>query len=324
MALNTSSLTLPGTSLGVVTDAALDAGLLPKLVPSKPTLFGPVSGATFSGVPRAQIVGESEKKSGQDPFSLTPFSAQPVKAQITVRTSDEFKWADEDYQLGILDDLVAPAIGAGMGRFVDLFAFHGINPLTGSVSGKATKYLSQAAKVVETGGSPTDELNRAVGLIASTGTAMPNGIAFDAAYNYALATEVWPAGTALAGQERYPSLGFGAVESWRGLKAANSSTVSGRPEITDTRIRAIVGDYTQVRWGYQRQIPLEMIEYGNPDNVFNADDSPRDLKGYNEVALRAEVVIYMAIGDLAKFAVVREPAGSGGSAGGSAGSSGAA
>jgi hypothetical protein len=306
MALDTSSLSLPGTSLGIVTDSALDAGLLPKLVPSKPTLFGPVNGATFGGTPRAQIVGESERKDGQEPFSLTPFSAQPVKAQITVRVSDEFKWADEDYQLGILDDLVAPAIGAGMGRFVDLFTFHGINPLTGTVSAKATKYLSQATKVVEAAGAPTDELNQAVGLIASTGTAMPNGIAFDAAYNYALATEVWPAGTALAGQERYPSQGFGAVESWRGLRGASSSTVSGRPELADTKLRAIVGDYTQVRWGYQRNIPLEMIEYGNPDNIIETDGSPRDLKGYNEVALRSEVVIYVAIGDLAKFALVKD------------------
>ena len=307
MTLNTSDLSLPGTSLGIVTEAALDSGLLPKLVPSKPTLFGPVKGATFAGVPRAQIVGESEAKSGQDPFSLTPWSAEPVKAQITVRASDEFLWADEDYQLGVLDDLVAPAIGSGMGRFVDLFAFHGINPLTGTVSGKATKYLSQATKVVEAAGAPTDELNQAVGLIASEGTAMPNGIAFDAAYNYQLATEVWPAGTALAGQERYPSLGFGAVESWRGLRGASSSTVSGRPEIADTTIRAIVGDYTQVRWGYQRNIPLELLRWGNPDNIFDEDGRPRDLAGHNEIALRAEVVIYMAIGDLAKFSLVKEP-----------------
>jgi hypothetical protein len=298
MALDTSDLSLPGTSLGLVTDAALDAGLLPKLVPSKPTLFGPVKGATFSGVPRAQIVGESEAKSGQDPFATVPWQAEPVKAQISIRVSDEFRWADEDYQLGVLDDLVAPAIGAGIGRFVDLFAFHGINPLTGTVSPKATKYLSQTTKSVEAAGAPTNELNQAVGLIASTGTAMPNGIAFDAAYNYALATEVWPTGTALAGQERYPSLGFGSVDNWRGLRAASSSTVSGRPELADTKIRAIVGDYTQVRWGYQRNIPLEMLTAGDPDNT------GRDLAGHNEVLLRSEVVIYMAIGDLAKFAKV--------------------
>lgn len=298
MALDTSDLTLPGTSLGLVTDAALDAGLLPKLVPSKPTLFGPVKGATFAGVPRAQIVGESQPKGSQDPFTTVPWSAEPVKAQISIRVSDEFRWADEDYQLGVLDDLVAPAIGAGMGRFVDLFAIHGINPITGTVSNKATKYLSQTTKSVESAGAPTNELNTAVGLIAATGTAMPNGIAFDAAYNYALATEVWPTGTALAGQERYPSLGFGAVENWRGLRGASSSTVSGRPELADTKLRAIVGDYTQVRWGYQRNIPLEMLTAGDPDNT------GRDLAGHNEVLLRSEVVIYMAIGDLSKFAKV--------------------
>lgn len=306
MTLNTAMLAIPGTSLGIVTDAALDAGLLPKLSPSKPTLFGPVKGATFSGVPRAQIVGESEPKVGQDPFSLVPWLAEPVKAQISVRTSDEFKWADEDYQLGILTDLVAPAIGAGMGRFVDLFGFHGINPLTGTVSSKATKYLAQATKVVTADGAPTAELNEAVGLIASTGTAMPNGIAFDAAYNYALATEVYPVGHSLAGQPIYPSMGFSGMENWRGLKGAASSTVSGRPEVTDSGIRAILGDWSQVRWGYQRQIPLQMLEYGNPDNVFDESGKPRDLAGHNEVLLRAEVVIYMAIGDLAKFTLVKE------------------
>lgn len=304
-ALNTSMLELPGTSLGVVTDSALDSGLLPKLVASRPTLFGPVKGATFSGVPRAQIVGESEKKSGQD-LGIVPWQAEPVKAQITVRTSDEFIWADEDYQLGILDDLVAPAIGAGMGRFVDLFAFHGINPLTGTVSAKATKYLAQATNVVAAEGAPTNELNAAVGLIAGAGTAMPTGVALDSAYGFSLATEVWPAGTALAGQERYPSLGFGAIENWRGLRSASSSTVSGRPEIEDSTIRAIVGDYGQVRWGYQKQIPIELLRWGNPDNVFESDGTPRDLAGHNEVALRAEVVIYMAIGDLSKFALVKE------------------
>lgn len=304
--LNTSMLELPAHDLGTVTDSALDSGLLPKLVPSKPTLFGAVKGATFSGTPRAQIVGEGGKKAGQDPFSLTPWRAEPVKAQITIRTSDEFKWADDDYKLGIMSDFVAPAIGAGMGRFADLFAFHGVDPLSGQVSAKATKYLAQASKVVEVGGAPTDELNKAVKLIAGTGKAMPNGIAFDAAYNYELATEVYPVGHSLAGQERYPSMGFGGVENWRGLKAASSSTVAGVPEIADSKLRAIVGDWTQVRWGYQRQMPIELIEYGNPDNVFEADGSPRDLKGYNEVALRAEVVIYMAIGDLDKFSLVKD------------------
>lgn len=297
--LTSSLLTLPGTSLGIVTDSALDAGLLPKLVAQKPTLFGNVTGATFSGVPKAQIVDESAAKSGQDPFAAVPWTAAPVKAQITVRASDEFMWADEDYQLGILDDLVAPAIGAGMGRFVDLFAFHGINPFTGTASAKSTKHLAQATKSVTAAGAPTAELNEAVGLIAGTGLAMPDGVAFDASYNYQLATEVYPAGSPLAGQPMYPQMGFSGIENWRGLRGGSSSTVSGVPEIADSTIRAIVGDFSAIRWGYQRQIPLKVIEYGDPDNT------DRDLKGHNEIAFRAEVVIYMAIGDLNKFALIK-------------------
>ena len=295
-------LSLPGTSLGIVTDAAIDAGLLPKLVASKPTLFGPVTGATFTGTAKAQIVGESEQKNATGDFSLTPFRAEPVKAQVTVRLSDEFKWADEDYQLGMINDFVAPKLGEAMGRFVDLFVFHGVNPASGTVSAKATKYLSQATKVVEAAGAPTNELNEAVGLVVNAGTAMPNGIAFDAAYNYQLASEVYPAGHSLAGQPIYPNMGFGGMDNFRGLRSANSSTVSGRPELADTKIRAIVGDYNEVKWGYQKQIPLHMIEYGDPDQT------GRDLQAHNELALRAEVVIYAAIGDLDKFALVKDAA----------------
>lgn len=302
MALQSSMLELPGTMLGTVTEAALDAGLLPKLVPSKPTLFGPVKGATFSGTPRAQIVGESERKVGQDPFALTPWSAEPVKAQVTIRVSDEFLWADDDHRLGVMSDNVAPAIGASMGRFVDLFAIHGANPITGQVSPRATKHLSQSTKTVEANGQPTAELNQAVSLIAGSGTALPNGIAFDAAYYFALSTETWPAGSARAGEERYPSQGFNGVQNWRGLTVATSSTVSGHPELADTGLRAIVGDYTDIRWGYQRQINLEVIRYGDPDQT------GRDLSAHNEVAIRSEVVIYMAIGDLNKFALVKETA----------------
>lgn len=299
-ALNSGMHSLPGTSLGIVRDTALDAGILGNLVADKPTLFGPVKGATFSGVPRAAVVGESEAKPGEEPFSLTPFSAQPIKLVTQVRTSDEFKWGEEDYKLGILDDLVAPAIGASIGRAVDLLTFHGINPKTGLVTAAMPKFLSQATKTVTVAGAPTNELNEAVGLVASTGTAMPSGIAMDAAYNYALATEVYPAGHSLAGQPVYPTMGFNGIDSWRGLTMAKSSTVSGRPEILDTTIRAIVGDYSEVKWGFQRNFPIQMLEYGDPDNT------GRDLAGHNEVLLRAEAVVYIAVGDLDKFALAKE------------------
>ncbi|WP_296136311.1 hypothetical protein [uncultured Tessaracoccus sp.] len=85
---------LPGTMLGIVRDKALDAGVLSKLSPEKPTIFGPVKGATFSGVPRAKIVGESEAKPGAAKPTITPWKAEPLKIVTQQRTSDEFMWAD--------------------------------------------------------------------------------------------------------------------------------------------------------------------------------------------------------------------------------------
>jgi hypothetical protein len=49
---------------------------------------------------------------------------------------------------------------------------------------------------------------------------------------------------------------------------------------------AIVGDFTAFKWGYSKDIPLEVIEYGNPDN-----SDLGDLKGHNQVYIRGEAYI---------------------------------
>ena len=53
-----------------------------------------------------------------------------------------------------------------------------------------------------------------------------------------------------------------------------------------------------VKWGYAKQIPLEVIRYGDPDN------SGKDLKGYNQVYLRAEIYLGWGILDKNSFARV--------------------
>jgi hypothetical protein len=65
-------------------------------------------------------------------------------------------------------------------------------------------------------------------------------------------------------------------------------------------VKAIVGDFSRVHWGFQRNFPIELIEYGDPDQT------GRDLKGHNEVMVRAEAVLYVAIESLDSFAVVKE------------------
>ena len=65
--------------------------------------------------------------------------------------------------------------------------------------------------------------------------------------------------------------------------------------------RAIVGNFRDYfKWGFAKQIPLEVIEYGDPDNA------GRDLKGHNEVYLRGEAYIGWGIIAPAAFAKVRD------------------
>lgn len=55
-----------------------------------------------------------------------------------------------------------------------------------------------------------------------------------------------------------------------------------------------------VKWGYAKEIPFEVIKYGDPDN------SGKDLKGYNQVYLRAEVYLGWGIMDGASFVRIVE------------------
>ena len=65
--------------------------------------------------------------------------------------------------------------------------------------------------------------------------------------------------------------------------------------------RAIVGDFKNAfKWGYAKQIPLEVIQYGDPDQT------GKDLKAYNQVCLRAETYIGWGILDAAAFARIAE------------------
>ena len=62
--------------------------------------------------------------------------------------------------------------------------------------------------------------------------------------------------------------------------------------------RAYVGDFKNCfRWGIAKEIPLKVIEYGNPDGQ-------GDLQAKNQVVLRAEAYIGWAIMDNAAFAKV--------------------
>lgn len=296
--LNTGGLgafEIPTTQLGVITDRVQQQSILASLSPEQPEVYGNVQAVRMTQKPRAQIVAEGAPKasSGGEWASVM---AAPIKFQTTVRMTDEVKWLDEDHNLQVVDQLTG-AIGDSIARAVDLIGLHGINPIDGTQAASVTRYINQTDNRVTVGTDPNGELEAGVAAVAGNGVYMPTGLGLDPSYAFAVATQRYTSGT-LQGQKVNPDMGFGFnASSWNGLALATSTTVSGRPEAADTGVRGFVGDWTQVKWGFQRKIPVEVIEYGDPDGG-------GDLKNLNEIAYRAEGVIYVAIFDLEAFAAV--------------------
>src|SRR5690606_12038901 len=101
------------------------------------------------------------------------------------------------------------------------------------------------------------------------------------------------------GLPMFPELAWGNSPSdINGLPVDVNRTVS---DMSADNALAYVGDFANYfKWGYSRQIPLRVIEYGDPDNSGN------DLQGYNQVYIRAEVFLGWGILDPEAFARIRQ------------------
>lgn len=262
----------------------------------EPMRFGNVDIITFNDVPRAEFVGEGADKAPTN-GSFGFVTATPKKAQVTMRFNEEVQWADEDYQLGVLSELSA-AGSTALARALDLGLYHRINPLTGTAITAWTNYLNATTKRVEI--TPTSQpdldIEAAAGLVIGANKAV-NGLALDPSYAWQISTARFA-----DGRKKFPELGLGVnVSALEGLPASVGNTVSGRPEAADTKVRGIVGDFQSgIRWGVQREIPVELIRFGDPDGQ-------GDLKRKNQIALRLEIVYgWYVFTD--RFAVIEDAA----------------
>lgn len=306
--LNTGSFQLPRTLVPGVWQKAQGESVLARLSAAEPQEFGEQQYLTLTAPPRGQVVGESQQKS-ESTAQFAPVTSLVRKVQVTQRFSQEVRWANDTRQLSVLQTM-ADLSGVALGRALDLIGIHGINPLTGAaLSGTPPKILD-SSNVVElttaTAALPDQAIEAAVGLVLDDSIS-PNGLALDNSYSFKLATQRHPT----TGQKLYPELGFGVgTSAFMGLDAAVSDTVRGGPEAvttgtgayrtTNPNVKAIAGDFSAFRWGVQVNIPLTLIEYGDPDQ------SGRDLQAYNEIAIRSEVVYGVGILSTDAFAVVKD------------------
>lgn len=269
-----------------------------KLASADPMRFGDREYPTFTDLPRAQFVGEGAQKASTS-LALGSVTATPHKAQVTIRFNEEVQWADEDYQLDVLRQ-VASAGSVALSRALDLGVYHKINPLTGTVIDGWTA-VTDSTKTATLGDADADAtIREAVGLVVNGELgASVTGLALDPKMSWDLAGLQALSGGQPTGTPRYPGLGFGTdITSFMGINAAQGDTVSGTPEASDTGVRAILGDFNRgVRWGVQRNLPVELLRWGDPDGQ-------GDLAGQNQIALRLEIVYGWYV-DPEKFAVVR-------------------
>ena len=291
-ALITTNFEIPSAISTGIFEKAQKGSTLAQLSGARPQKFGKQQVWTLTAPPKAEIVGEGAEKS-PTPTTYGTKAINPFKLQVTMRFSQEVKWADEDIQIGVLQDLASNA-DIALGRALDLVAIHKINPLTGTVSSLVKEGLADTTQSVTLSGTKYDEaIEAAAGVIISAGYT-PGGIAMDPALSFGLSTM-----RDANGRKIYPEIGFGQnVTNFSGMNAAVSDTVSAKNEIaTPSKLLGIVGQFNAFRWGVQRSIGAHLIEYGDPDGL-------GDLQRQNQIAIRAEIVYGIGIMDSKAFAKI--------------------
>ena len=251
----------------------------------------------FSMPGEVSVVGEGSPKPAGD-AAITSVPIRPVKVVYQSRVTAEFMYASEEQQLNTLSTF-AEGFARKLAKGLDIMAGYGYDPATGAASAvignnnlayAITNYASGANVVDYTTGTdnPVDKLEEAISKVDDL-----NGIAISADFREDIAGLKATSGGA---QPAYPEFSFGGAPTQLG---AARLAVSGGLDAAD--IYGIAGNFDAFRWGFAKDMPLEVIEYGNPDG------GTYDLKRANEVLLRSEAFIGWGILNPADFAMVVKP-----------------
>ena len=247
---------------------------------------------TFTMDSEIDVVAENGAKS-HGGITLTPRTIVPIKIEYGARISDEFMYAAEEEKINMLkafNDGFARKVARGF----DLMAMHGVNPRTGTASAViGTNHFDAAVtQTIEYVAANVDaNIESAIAVVQGAGGDV-NGLILSPTASAALSA------LKVNGVRAYPELAWGANPgTLNGIKVDINKTVSDADTIA--KDRAILGDFANgFKWGYAKEVPLEVIQYGDPDNSGN------DLKGYNQVYLRAELYLGWAVLEPTSFARV--------------------
>lgn len=269
--------------------------VLAKLSSQSPIPFNGVEQFIFNLEGNAQIVGEGQQK-GAGKAVVDTKVIKPLKFVYQARITDEFKYASEEKQLEYLSQF-ADGFAKKIADAFEYRCYPWLEPKgltdatfrdTNSFDGLITSNIVNFAE-----DKFDDNIDAAVQQIVAKGGEV-TGLALSPIGGQALAK------LKVNGIVQYPEFRFGQnPDSFYGMKSDvnKNLTVTGGNAQTN---HAIVGDFeNRFKWGYAENIPMEIIEYGDPDGA------GRDLKAYNEILLRAEAFIGWGILDADSFARVK-------------------
>lgn len=242
------------------------------------------------------LVAENGKMT-RGSVSLDPVIIVPVKIEYGARISDEFLYAAEEEQIETLRNF-SDGFAKKTARGLDIMAFHGVNPRAKTASALiGTNHFDNGVTVIKqdskTPKTPDALIEEAIAAVQDNEYDI-SGLTMAPSFRADLAKMV-----DTSGRKIYPELAWGnAPSQMNGIQTVANNTIS----FNSSKDLAIVGDFSTFKWGYSKEIPLEIIEYGDPDN------SGQDLKGCGQVYIRAKAYIGWGIMDKSAFAVIQSAA----------------
>lgn len=271
--------------------------VLAALSAQQPIPFTGTTQMVFNLEGNAQIVGEGGKKDAGE-AKIEPKVITPQKFVYQARISEEFLKASEQKQLEFLDKF-SEGFAKKIAEAFDIAAIHGVEPktLTDATFRDKNSFdgLVKTNTVTYDAEHIDDNIDAAVQQIVAKGGEV-TGIALSPTAGQALSK------IKVNGVTQYPEFRFGQnPNSFYGMDTGmtkNLTLASGSHTAETDHV--IVGDFANLfKWGYADSVPLEIIQYGDPDQT------GRDLKAYNEICLRSEVYIGWGILDAEGFARVK-------------------
>lgn len=269
--------------------------VLAKLANQTPIPFNGTEQFVFNLEGNAQIVGEGKLKEAGKAV-LESKVIKPLKFVYQARISEEFMKASEEKQIEYMTAF-ADGFAKKIAEAFDIAALHGLEPKTlTAASFKPTNSFDGLITdniVTYEEGKIDENIEAAVQQVVAKGGEV-NAIALSPVAGQGLAK------IKVQGVAQYPEFRFGQnPDSFYGMKSDVNKNLTIASENAEKN-HVIVGDFeNRFKWGYADNVPLEIIQFGDPDGA------GRDLKAYNEICLRAEAFIGWGILDTAAFARVK-------------------